>query len=85
MALMMAMPFASWANPAVQEDSVTSLKHYTFLDNMYIGIHVGPTSGLSENMRPREYFKLGAHHMVVVYRSVSSSRLSSVYVLLDTT
>lgn len=63
MALMMAMPFASWANPAVQEDSVTSLKHYTFLDNMYIGFHVGPTSGLVENMRPREYFKLGAHHI----------------------
>ena len=63
MALMMAMPFASWANPAVQEDSVTSLKHYTFLDNMYLGIHVGPTSGLVENMRPREYFKLGAHHI----------------------
>ena len=61
--LMLAMPFASWASSAVQEDSVTSLKHYKFLDNMFVGIHVGPTSGLSENMRPREYFKLGAHHI----------------------
>ena len=48
--LMLAMPFASWASSAVQEDSVTSLKHYKFLDNMFVGIHVGPTSGLSENM-----------------------------------
>ena len=61
--LMLAMPFASWASSAVQEDSVTSLKHYKFLDNMFVGIHVGPTSGLSENMRPRDYFKLGAHHI----------------------
>ena len=61
--LMLAMPFASWASSAVQEDSVTSLKHYKFLDNMFVGIHVGPTSGLVENMRPRDYFKLGAHHI----------------------
>ena len=40
-------------------DSVLALKHYKFLDNVYVSLHVGDFIGLAENVRPREFVRPG--------------------------
>ena len=44
-----------------QPQTETALPYYRFADNWFASIHVGINGPLSENVRPREYFKLKSH------------------------
>ncbi len=54
-ALLVVASAASAQN--AENDSVLALKHYKFLDNVYVGLHVGDFVSLGENVRPREFFR----------------------------
>lgn len=54
-ALLVVASAASAQN--AENDSVVALKHYKFLDNVYVGLHVGDFVSLGENVRPREFFR----------------------------
>lgn len=46
----------------LKADSVRSLNHYRLADNWFVGIHAGVSGPMSENIRPRDYFRLGSQH-----------------------
>lgn len=50
-------------NKSQVADSLVTLRHYNFFDNTFIGLYVGDFAPLSENVRPREFFRFDSQHI----------------------